>query len=546
MAVLAVLQSRLSSSRLPAKAMLTVAGTPMVVLAARRAGNRGASVVVATSDQPEDDLVQSVVRDAGITVVRGPLEDPLARFAIAARDCADDDVVVRLTADNVVPDGALVAALAEAVSAGAGYVRVGGDDRALPYGVAGEAFTVAALRRAHDRATAAHDREHVTPWIRSELGDRLLELPDVPPRWRGLRCTVDTFDDYVRVSRLLAQSPDPVGEPWRSLCDRLAAQVGPVAEEWPVDNPLGQAPLVLGTVQLGVPYGAANSTGLPSDAAAAAILHEARSQGLSHLDTARAYGLSESRIGAAADRGLSEHLRVVTKLRPLDDVPSDAAPAWARAAVEASFAASRQALGRAPVDGVLVHRAADWHKAGGAVRDALVSLRDEGGCRVVGASLSTPAELLTVLADPECGYVQLPFNVADRRWLADDVQRALAARPDVVVTCRSVYLQGLLLAGAQARWPAAAGVDVAAYVALLDELVDELGRSSRADLCLAYVLGHDWVTSVVVGAETPQQLAESATLARNPRLSPTEVARVLERLPTTSEVLVDPSRWSTS
>ena len=105
--------------------MLTAAGRPMVVLAAQRAGTTGAEVVVATSDRPEDDVIARAVGDAGIRVVRGPLDDPLRRFAIATADLADDDVVVRLTADNVVPDGELVSLLAAGCHRPCG-VRAGG------------------------------------------------------------------------------------------------------------------------------------------------------------------------------------------------------------------------------------------------------------------------------------------------------------------------------------------------------------------------------------------------------------------------------------
>ena len=60
-------------------------------------------------------------------------------------------MVVRLTADNVVPDGELVSLLAAEVTGPVVVRRVGGDDPAVPYGVAGEAFTVAALREADER-----------------------------------------------------------------------------------------------------------------------------------------------------------------------------------------------------------------------------------------------------------------------------------------------------------------------------------------------------------------------------------------------------------
>ena len=495
-----VLQSRLSSTRLPGKAMLTASGRPMVVLAAQRAGTTGAEVVVATSDRPEDDVIAAAVEDAGIGLVRGPLDDPLRRFAMATADLADEDVVVRLTADNVVPDGDVVTLLAAELAGDASYVRVGGDDPALPYGVAGEAFTVRALREADKEATDPGDREHVTPYLRRMHGDHRATVPDVPDDWAGLRCTVDTFDDYVALSRVLAGIDDPVGTGWRELCARLATHSARVPVAAPRrENALGQGPFVLGTVQLGLAYGAANQTGMPDEAAAGEVLAEAAAAGVTHVDTARAYGESERRIGQALTRGLSEHLRVVTKVRPLDDVPPDAPSGWGHEAVLASARHSLRLLDADSVDAVLLHRAADWTRPG--VRDGLVQLRGEGQARLSGASVASPGELLALLDDLELGYVQLPFNLLDRRWLTEEVTARLEVRPDVIVTVRSAYLQGLLV-NPGARWPVNAGLDQADVTARVAGLVEELGRESAADLCLAWVLGHAWVTSVVVGAET--------------------------------------------
>lgn len=523
-----VLQSRLSSSRLPGKAMLSVAGRPMVVLAATRAGNAGHDVLVATSDRAEDDVIAAACAAAGVTVVRGPLDDPLARFVIAAKDLADDDVVVRLTADNVVPDGSLVSFLVAGL-AGRSYARLGGDDPAVPYGVAAEAFTVGALRDADARAVADADREHVTPLIRAVHGDLRLEVPDLAPGWAGLRCTVDTFDDFVRISQVFAGVPDPVSVPWRELCDRVAA-LGSVTR-LPVrrENPIGQGTLVLGTVQLGLAYGAANAGGMPSETDAAEVLAAARDAGITHLDTARAYGESEARIGTALARGLSEHVGVVTKVSPLGDDEDGAA-------VHASVERSLRLLGVDRLDALLLHRAQDWTKPG------VVTALAESPATLVGASLSTPSELVDLLADPACRYLQLPFNVLDRRWLAPEVQDALRARPDVVVTVRSAFLQGLLVSP-DARWPVNAGLDPVALQGALDTAVTSLGRTSRADLCTAYVLGQDWVTSIVAGAETPAQVRDTAGLVRKTPLTAEEIARVHELLPAGPEDLVDPSRW---
>ena len=543
-----VIQSRLSSSRLAAKAMLTVGGQPAAVLAALRAGRSGLETVLATSDQADDDVIAAAAGRAGVQVVRGSLEDPLSRFALAARGLDPDDVVVRLTADNVLPDADLIQDLVgDLTSSGRAYLRVGGDDPALPYGIAAEAFTVAALAGADANAGSAPEREHVTPWIRQQHGDARHTVSMAPARWAGLRCTIDTLDDYVRIALLFSDVPDPVSATWSDLCDLLADRSGPGPSTWPTrgPNPLGQTPLILGTVQLGIDYGAANRSGLPSSEQAAGILRAASSECISHIDTARAYGLSEDRIGGAISRGLSEHLQVVTKVRPLDDLPADAPRGWCRDAVDSSVNASLRALRSSTVSAILVHRHADWGKGDHGVRDALVDLRDAGICRAVGVSVATPDELLDVIDDPSCTYVQLPFNLLDRRWLAEPVQAALRRRNDVVVTCRGVYLQGLLLGGLHARWPTNVAIDVEGLVATLARLRDELRRVSVADLCLAYVLGQPWVTSVVVGAESEDQVRGSATLARRTPLTAGEIAHVEQQLVPGPAALVDPSQWST-
>jgi spore coat polysaccharide biosynthesis protein SpsF (cytidylyltransferase family)/aryl-alcohol dehydrogenase-like predicted oxidoreductase len=533
-----VLQARLSSSRLPAKALLEVAGRPLVVLAAQRAGSKGHEVVVATSTEPEDDAIERAVEDSGLVVHRGSLHDPLDRFVTATADLGHDDVVVRLTSDNVFPDGELIEQLVSALTdRGLQYARVGGPR--LPYGVSAEAVRVGALREAAASATEPADREHVTPWVRRTHGDNLVDLPDVHEAWHRTRCTVDTFDDFVAVEAAFASVTDPVGIGWRELSDRLAPQ--PTRGQWPERprNSQHQTPVIVGTAQLGLEYGVGNTGGLPSAERASEVLGAVARAGISHVDTARAYGSSEERIGAALRAPSTHSLRVVTKLRPLE-LPDDADPEWSRAAVSASLGQSLVALGVRRVDAVLAHRASDWARE--PVRQALADARDSGLCDVVGVSVQSPDELLSALEDTRCGYVQLPFNLLDRRWLETEVQEALQARPDLVVTARSVFLQGLLTVDS-AEWPSNVKVDSARIRDAIAELVTRLGRESPADLCLAYVLGHDWVTSAVVGVETPDQVDDLARLGRRPPLSPDEIELVREHLPAGPADLVDPSRW---
>lgn len=530
MSVRIVVQARLSSTRLPAKAMLMVGGAPLVALVAQRAANTGIDVVVATSEHADDDVLAQTLESLGITVVRGSLEDPLARFVKATSDLEDQDVVVRYTADNAFPDGALASALGEAVSPANPYARVGGLDRSLPYGLSGEAFTVEILRAAHRSERDPHAREHVTPWIRAHSSDRVVSVADVQPEWAGMRCTIDTFDDYCRIGRVFQSVPDPVNASWRGLVDTLRKFEAPSV----TDDRRGPG-LVLGTAQLGSDYGVANIRGTLDEEEASQLLYAAKSAGVLSLDTARAYGSSELRIGRALRRGLSEHMQVISKIRPLDGCSDGAS------AVRASAFESFDALQSHGVDTLLVHRSVDWFRPG--VRDALLQLQAEGRVATLGASVSRPDELLSLLEDPAIRHVQIPFNILDRRWSQAGVVQAMAARPDTHIAVRSVFLQGLLTKESDAGWPANIGISHAQLSSGMLAAVSRLRRASAADLAVAYVRGVPWVDSVVVGAETVEQVRDLSRLFRRSALTADEAAQVDALIPAAEATVVDPSRW---
>lgn len=287
--------------------------------------------------------------------------------------------------------------------------------------------------------------------------------------------------------------------------------------------------LVLGTAQLGQSYGIANSAGRPDQGTVRAIVNAAREHGIDFLDTARAYGGSEADLGAAAPHGRPY---VVTKIAPLkgtDNVD----------AVRRSWEASTVALGSKAIDitDLLLHRALDAERPG--VWDALRRIRDSAGLRRIGVSVQSTGELLDVLDKPDLGHVQFPYNVLDRRWLAPEIVDALAARPEVIVIARSVYLQGLLITCAD--WPS--GHCSTAFTTPLDRLAASTGSGSRAALCVRFALAHPTIDAVVIGAETPQQVVENAGLAARSALSDDAVAAVLDNVPAGPPDLIDPSRW---
>jgi spore coat polysaccharide biosynthesis protein SpsF (cytidylyltransferase family)/aryl-alcohol dehydrogenase-like predicted oxidoreductase len=490
-----IMQARTNSSRLPGKAMLPVSGYPSVALAALRAANLGHETVVAIPDGSSDDALAEAIARFGIRVTRGPLDDVLARYALATKDLPDDTVVVRLTGDNVLPDGDLVRelVLAFAVS-GVEYLAHNWPQSRLPYGLGGEVFTVATLRQAQARAASAYDREHVTPWMQRNCRRRI-HVPEILDRadFSHLRCTIDDEEDYQRICRLFAGGADPVHAGWYELTKKLSALPGEPAFRVPYRIAAGSihSELTLGTVQLGMEYGIANRAGQPPRTLAIRMVRQAIAHGVSALDTARAYGEAEAILGEALGGAWRSRVEVITKLDPLDSLADSADERAVRAAVDESVRRSCDALRVARLETLLLHRSEHYRAWGGAAWRRLLEMRDGGMISKLGASVYEPEEALELLSDPAIQHLQIPMNVLDWRWKASGVDRALADRPDVVVHARSALLQGLLAgSGVAALWPATGEYDVSSCLRQLRRFVEEFGRESVTDLCFAYVRSH--------------------------------------------------------
>src|ERR1700754_2696169 len=162
----AVIQARLSSTRLPGKVLRPLAGRSVLSWVVRAAAHTAeiGTVIVATSVDAGDDAVAEEAVRAGAEVVRGPLDDVLARYELAAQThpC---DAVVRLTADCPLHDPSLIAQVAGVWLADPGLQYVSNVlVRTLPRGFDVELVRRDVLAEQYETATGAH-REHVTSGI---------------------------------------------------------------------------------------------------------------------------------------------------------------------------------------------------------------------------------------------------------------------------------------------------------------------------------------------------------------------------------------------
>lgn len=195
--ILAVLQARMSSSRLPGKVMAPVLGQPMIARQVERLrrSRRVDHLVVATSEEASDDVLATYAASLDLDVVRGPLGDVLARFLKALDAFPEASTLVRLTADCPLADWRVLDETIEAhLSSGADYTQ-NTAVRTYPHGLDVEAMKVAALRRAGAEATSAHDREHVTPYLYATPGRFAQADIRRSPSLGHLRWTVDLPED---------------------------------------------------------------------------------------------------------------------------------------------------------------------------------------------------------------------------------------------------------------------------------------------------------------------------------------------------------------
>jgi aryl-alcohol dehydrogenase-like predicted oxidoreductase len=300
------------------------------------------------------------------------------------------------------------------------------------------------------------------------------------------------------------------------------------------------AELIIGSVQLGLAYGAANRTGKPDRQTALRLVRRAADAGVGGFDTARAYGESEDRLGEALK---GRRVPTITKLSPLSELPPDAPAEAVVAAVDGSIARSLGALQRDRLDCLLLHRAAHLSAFDGQVWKRLEHYLARGTIGSLGVSVQSPAEARKALAHPNVRHIQLPFNILDWRWAEANVIAAIRSKPSVTVHARSVFLQGVLTAGDPSVWPRVEGVDSLALISWLDGCAESFGRQSVADLCLAYVRGQDWIDGVVIGMETEEQLETNLALTIRAPLAPAECDELEASRPRVPEQLLDPARW---
>ena len=198
MIAICIVQARMTSTRLPGKVMLSLAGEPAIRHVLRRCqGIAGIDrVICAVPNDKRSKPIEREAHDLGIMISPGSEHDVLARYWKAAYP-HKPDVIMRVTGDCPMIDPEICERVLNLMGDGIDYAS-NVMPRGWPKGLDCEVFTFDALRRAYQEADDPDDREHVGPWMQRNLYTVNLLGTGDPEK----RLCLDTLQDYIALHKI--------------------------------------------------------------------------------------------------------------------------------------------------------------------------------------------------------------------------------------------------------------------------------------------------------------------------------------------------------
>lgn len=206
MKVVAIIQARMGSTRLPGKVLKKILDKPMLAYQLERiaASKWIDQFLVATTVDEKDDPIISFCHSMDISYYRGSEQDVLERYYQAAVD-VDADIIVRLTSDCPLVDPKQIDKVIQQYFLHYHPLLFVSNtvERTLPRGMDTEVFSFNVLKTAYNNTNSKADREHVTRYMLNH--PRIFTLMNVSSEkdYSNHRWTVDTAEDFLLIEKIL-------------------------------------------------------------------------------------------------------------------------------------------------------------------------------------------------------------------------------------------------------------------------------------------------------------------------------------------------------
>jgi len=246
MKVVALVQARMGSTRLPGKVLRNIVGRPMIELLLARLSQSCEldEIVVATSKESQDDKLQLVVEALGFNCTRGDEKDVLSRFYESAKSF-DADAIVRITGDCPLVDPKLVdKCIRHYKKSNVDYFS-NVDPVTYPDGLDVEIISFESIKRANSETKSEFDREHVTPYIRNSIEFSKSSIQHTEDL-SNQRWTVDEPEDLIVVTNIFEYFHPNIFFSWKEILDLERLQPELFSENQHIKNNEGS---IIGTGQ---------------------------------------------------------------------------------------------------------------------------------------------------------------------------------------------------------------------------------------------------------------------------------------------------------
>ena len=274
--------------------------------------------------------------------------------------------------------------------------------------------------------------------------------------------------------------------------------------------------MTLGTVQLGMNYGIANDGGQPDTEKSHSMLSAAIENGVLSLDTARAYGTSEDVLGGflkTCDK--KDDIFITSKVKL--SLPQDTPEKEVEKSMYESVETSLSKLGVKKLDCLLLHSAPEMTAYGDVVPKTLEKMVKEGYINMAGASVYYPEELDTMFKYDIYRATQIPMSLFDQKLISDGYMKKLHEK-NITVFVRSVFLQGLFFLNPDEVSDPILQEYACPYIRKLHQFCEE-ENMTIAEFAISFIRDVEGVTSLVLGADTKEQVVQNINYLNAPVIS---------------------------
>lgn len=296
------------------------------------------------------------------------------------------------------------------------------------------------------------------------------------------------------------------------------------------------ADLCLGTVQFGMKYGVNNFSGQPLLKDSFEMLDIAIKNGITTIDTARAYGTAEIILGQYFEnRKNQDKVKVISKLCP-NVVEADEKDIYS--IIRRELEESLKRIRVSKLDGYLLHTPEYVHNP--EIVSALVRLKQEGLVEHIGVSIYEIGDGYTAIDTGCVDYIQLPYSILDQRGMKENFIPK-AKEMGITIFARSVFLQGLFFME-KARIPQHLK-DAVSYITTFERLLSEY-QVDRVTALMQFVMWEKNIDYLVFGVDTKEQLLEDINRSQDSHVPKEFIDAVKNSFDEIEKSIIFPSLWS--